>query len=108
MAMSFIQVKRSFEWKMILSKEQEKLLAEIAATTVYQYDELKRAFENACFQLLDISEGLKEIAKNVFEVIKNYSLLIEDKPSLDTPKKIMLKSQVHFNRPFLARARSNC
>jgi hypothetical protein len=93
---------------MNLSKEHEKLLIEIATIYAFEYEELKSIFENLCFQFVDIWDDLKEFAKRVSEDIKSYSLFIEDKPSWDTPKKIILKSQVHFNKPLLIRARSNC
>jgi hypothetical protein len=96
------------EKEMNLSKEHEKLLIEIAEFYACEFEELKSIFENLCFQLVDIWDDLKEFAKRISEDIKSYSLFIEDKPSWDTPKKIIMKSQVHFNKPFLVRARSNC
>ncbi|SDM17657.1 hypothetical protein [Bacillus sp. OK048] len=89
---------------MILTDEQEAQLYELATITGIAIDEFKKAlfvFVDSC------RESWGALVKCV-EEINEYYLILDDKPDWNTPKKIVLKSQVLIRKPYMARARSTC
>jgi hypothetical protein len=92
---------------MILSEEQEKKIEELSVLTGIAVENIKTALIN----LFDTVNNLWTKLKDLFETISkniNYLSYQTDKPDWNTPKKIVMKSQVITRKPLMVRARSCC
>jgi arsenate reductase-like glutaredoxin family protein len=92
---------------MILTDEQEKKIEELAVVTGISIEDIKKTLTN----FVDVANNLWTKLKDLFETISeniNYLSYQADKPDWNTPKKIVMESQVLIRRPLLIRARSNC
>jgi hypothetical protein len=92
---------------MILSEEQEKKIEELAVVTGIAIEDIKKAIVNFANAAKTLWEELKELAKTIHEIFNDH-LILDDKPKWNTPKKIVMKSQVINRKPLMTRARNCC
>ena len=75
--------------------------SEVLEDCLIKLGEAMKAFIDA------VRENWGELVEFVEQITDTY-LILGDKPSWNTPKKLMRKSQVFNKKPLMARARSNC